>query len=109
MGASRADRLGRRWVDQLRRLTGRFPCIGDVRGRGLMVGVELVADRSARWAYPYEEAVGDCVCVAVRKRGVILRPLGDVVVLMPPLSVTPDEIDLLVGATAEAIREVTET
>jgi adenosylmethionine---8-amino-7-oxononanoate aminotransferase len=45
----------------------------------------------------------------VRKHGVILRPLGSVIVLMPPLSLRHDELDLLVNATARAIREVTET
>ena len=82
--------------------------VGEVRQRGLMVGIELVADRASREPFPYEAAVGDRVCRAVRRRGVILRPLGDVVVLMPPLSITIREIDLLVAATGEAIREVTE-
>jgi len=83
--------------------------VGDVRQRGLMAGVELVADRATRREYPYEAAVGDRVCSAVRQRGLILRPLGDVIVLMPPLSITLAEIDFLVEATAEAIREVTES
>jgi len=83
--------------------------VGDVRRKGLMVGIELVADCASREPYPYEVAVGDKVCAAVRQRGVILRPLGDVVVLMPPLSITLDEIDLLAGATGDAIREVTES
>jgi adenosylmethionine-8-amino-7-oxononanoate aminotransferase len=82
--------------------------VGDVRQRGLMVGLELVADRATKQRYPYEMAVGDRVCRAVRPHGLILRPLGDVVVLMPPLSITPDEIDFLVATTAAAIREVTE-
>jgi len=82
--------------------------VGQVRQRGLMVGIELVADKATKEPYPYERAVGDRVCAAVRPKGVILRPLGDVVVLMPPLSISNDEIDLLVGAAAEAIREVTE-
>ncbi|MBN2583512.1 MAG: adenosylmethionine--8-amino-7-oxononanoate transaminase [Planctomycetes bacterium] len=86
-----------------------MPHVGQVRQRGLMVGIELVADKVAKKPYPFEHAVGDKVCAAVRPKGVILRPLGDVVVLMPPLSITHDEIDLLVDAVAEAIREVTET
>jgi adenosylmethionine-8-amino-7-oxononanoate aminotransferase len=49
------------------------------------------------------------VAVAARSHGVIVRPLGDVVVLMPPLSVTLDEIDRLVGAVRDAITMVTET
>jgi adenosylmethionine-8-amino-7-oxononanoate aminotransferase len=78
----------------------------EIRQRGLMVGVELVRDRAARTPYAYEEAIGARVCQAVRRRGVILRPLGPVVVLLPPLSITDGEIDRLVDATAESILEV---
>jgi len=85
-----------------------FEHVGDIRQKGLMVGVELVADRETREAYPYQQAVGDKVCRAVRRHGLILRPLGDVIVLMPPLSITLDEIDFLVRTAATAIREVTE-
>jgi adenosylmethionine---8-amino-7-oxononanoate aminotransferase len=78
----------------------------EIRQRGLMIGIELVRDRATREAYPYEAAIGARVCLAMRKRGVILRPLGPVVVMMPPLSITDGEIDQLVRATAEAILEV---
>ncbi|HZR82110.1 MAG TPA: adenosylmethionine--8-amino-7-oxononanoate transaminase [Candidatus Binatia bacterium] len=82
--------------------------VGDVRRRGLMVGIELVADRARRTPHEAAARVGHRVCEAVRKRGVILRPLGNVVVLMPPLSLRADELDLLVDATVAAIREITE-
>jgi adenosylmethionine-8-amino-7-oxononanoate aminotransferase len=81
--------------------------VGDVRRRGLMVGIELVADRATRTPYPSAARIGHRVCDAVRKHGVILRPLGSVIVLMPPLSLRHDELDLLVSSTASAIREVT--
>ena len=82
--------------------------VGEIRQKGLMVGIELVADRRTKEAYPYRQAVGDKVSMAVRRHGLILRPLGDVIVLMPPLSITLDEIDFLVETTAAAIGEVTE-
>lgn len=81
---------------------------GQIRQRGLMVGIELVRDRATNEEYPYEAAIGARVCLALRRRGIILRPLGAVVVLMPPLSITVPEIHELVDATAQAIREVTE-
>jgi adenosylmethionine-8-amino-7-oxononanoate aminotransferase len=71
-----------------------------------MVGVELVRDRETREPFDPAERVGHRVCMAIRKRGVILRPLGDVVVVMPPLSVTEAEIDHLVSALEASIREV---
>ncbi len=78
----------------------------EIRRRGLMVGVELVRDRATRAPYDYAETIGARVCMALRRRGVILRPLGPVVVMMPPLSIADDEIDHLVDATAESIVEV---
>ena len=52
--------------------------------------------RRARTPTPTKQAIGARVCMDLRKRGVILRPLGNVLVLMPPLSITDDEIDRLV-------------
>jgi adenosylmethionine-8-amino-7-oxononanoate aminotransferase len=73
--------------------------VGDVRLQGLMGGVELAPPEDGlRW--------GRRVCAAAVERGVLLRPLGDVVVLMPPLTVTDDEVDRIVDVLAEAIAEV---
>lgn len=83
--------------------------VGEIRQRGFMVGIELVVDRATREEYPYEAAIGARVCRTVRDHGVILRPLGSVIVLMPPLSTTEDELRMLVAATAASIRAETET
>jgi adenosylmethionine-8-amino-7-oxononanoate aminotransferase len=76
------------------------PNVGDIRQRGLMVGIELVADRVSADPFPTEAATGARVCAAARPAGVLLRPLGDVVVLMPPLSITEQEIETLVEAVS---------
>jgi adenosylmethionine---8-amino-7-oxononanoate aminotransferase len=78
----------------------------EIRQRGLMIGVELCRDRARREPYAFEDAIGARVCADIRKRGVILRPLGPVVVLMPPLSITDGEIDQLVAALRESIVEI---
>lgn len=76
-----------------------LPAVAAVRQRGLMVGVELAApDSGARW--------GRRVCAAAVRRGVLMRPLGDVVVLMPILTSTSDEIERIVSTLVEAITEV---
>jgi adenosylmethionine-8-amino-7-oxononanoate aminotransferase len=76
------------------------PAVGEVRLRGLMGGVELAPPRDGlRW--------GRRVCGAAVERGVLLRPLGDVVVLMPPLTTTADEVERIVAVLADAIDEVT--
>jgi adenosylmethionine-8-amino-7-oxononanoate aminotransferase len=100
--------LARSLGEKLEREVAPLAHVGDVRRRGLMTGIELVHDRATRAPYPSVARIGHRVCEAVRRHGVILRPLGPVIVLMPPLSLKLDELDLLVSATARAIREVTE-
>ena len=78
--------------------------VGDVRQKGFMVGIELVRDRRTKQAFPWEERIGVKVCQKVRERGVILRPLGNVIVLMPPLSITTQEIDKLLNAVYWGIK-----
>ena len=89
----------------LRPLVG-HPHVGDVRRRGLMVGVELVQDKAKRLDYPSEARMGMQVCRKVREFGVLLRPLGNVLVLMPPLSLTLEEAELLTRAVRESIDAV---
>jgi adenosylmethionine-8-amino-7-oxononanoate aminotransferase len=75
------------------------PAVAAVRQRGLMVGVELSPPGPGRrW--------GRRVCAAAVRRGVLLRPLGDVVVVMPPLTITADEIVRIVSTLADALAEV---
>lgn len=104
------DRLGPK-IARLERLLAAevtpLPHVADVRQRGAMAGIELAADAAERRPYPATDRIGARVTAAARRRGVIVRPLGDVVVLMPPLSITGDEIDRLVTAVRDAIAEVT--
>ena len=74
--------------------------MAEVRQRGFMVGIELAG-------FPVEARMGHQVTVAARRRGAIIRPLGDVVVLMPPLSIKPAEVDFLVDSVRESIVEAT--
>ncbi len=82
------------------------PNVGDIRQRGLMVGIELVADRATAESFPPEATTGARVCTAARASGVLLRPLGDVIVLMPPLSITHGEVDALVAAVSAGLAAV---
>jgi adenosylmethionine-8-amino-7-oxononanoate aminotransferase len=69
-----------------------LPHVGEVRQMGMMVGIELVEDRASRRGFDPGRRVGAVVCERIRARGVILRPLGDVIVINPPLAMP--EIDL---------------
>lgn len=80
--------------------------IGDIRQRGLMVGIEIVEDQQAKRPFPPEKKIGQRVVRETRKMGIIIRPLGDVIVLMPPLSSTQDEILNLVRSVKTAIETV---
>jgi adenosylmethionine-8-amino-7-oxononanoate aminotransferase len=91
-------------LDALREL----PAVGDVRQYGLAAGVELVADRDSKTPYPAAERRGMRVCRAAREHGVFLRPLGDVLVVMPPLTIADPELDLIGAALKAAIREACE-
>ena len=92
------------------RLAGlsRLAHVGDVRSCGMVGGIELVQDKKTREAYPWEEKVGVQVCREARKHGLFLRPLGNVIVVFPPLVITPDELKLLFDGVTAAIRTVTE-
>ena len=106
------DRLGAKIARLERLLTADvapLPHVADVRQCGVMIGIELAADTAERRPYPAADRMGARVTVEARRRGVIVRPLGDVVVLMPPLSITVDEIDRLVTVVRDAIATVTDT
>lgn len=85
-----------------------LPHVGEVRQRGLMVGIELVADPGTRRLFAPGLRMGRRVILEARRRGVVIRPLGDVIVLLPPLAVSEEEIDLLVDVTAASIAAATE-
>jgi adenosylmethionine---8-amino-7-oxononanoate aminotransferase len=76
-----------------------LPAVAEVRQRGFMVGIELVPGAAA-------ERRGHRVTLAARRRGAVIRPLGDVVVLMPPLAISEAELRGLVAITAASIAEV---
>jgi adenosylmethionine-8-amino-7-oxononanoate aminotransferase len=81
--------------------------VGEVRFRGLVAGIDLVAEKSPRRAFPWQEQRGMKASLAARKHGAILRPLGDVVVIWPPLAISLDELDRLCRATEAGINEAT--
>jgi adenosylmethionine-8-amino-7-oxononanoate aminotransferase len=83
------------------------PIVGDIRQKGTMVGIELVRDRATAEPFPAARRMGHQVTLAARKRGVILRPLGDVVVLMPAPAMPADLIDRLCDVAIESIEEAT--
>lgn len=80
-----------------------IPIVGDVRGCGFMWGIELVKDKKKKIPFHIDERVGHRVCMEMRKRGVILRPLGDVIVVLPPLSITKKEFQAMMEPLFEIL------
>jgi len=81
--------------------------VGDVRQCGMAAGIELVRDKESKEPYAWEERVGMNVCREARKYNLFLRPLGNVIVIFPPLSITENEIELLLNGVEKSIRSVT--
>jgi adenosylmethionine-8-amino-7-oxononanoate aminotransferase len=85
----------------------RLEHVGNIRQCGLAAGIELVEDAATRLSYPWEQKVGVRVCLEARKHGVFSRPLGNTVVVFPPLSISPDELEFLLDGLERSILHVT--
>ncbi len=81
--------------------------VGEVRQKGFMVGIELVKDKKTKEPYPLEDKIGIKVILKAREMGLIIRPLGNVIVLMPPLSISLEELGRMVGIVKWAIEKAT--
>ena len=77
--------------------------VSDVRQTGMILAIEMAKDKKTREPFPWQERRGRRVYLHALERGVLLRPLGDVIYFMPPYVVTPDEIDLLATVAREGI------
>lgn len=88
--------------DQFRKL----PAVGDIRQKGLMAGIELVREKKTRKTFEAKEKIGHSVILKAREKGAILRPLGPVIILMPPLAIRETELKRLLDITCQSIEEV---
>lgn len=83
--------------------------VGDIRQRGLLAGIELVRDRETGEPFPWEERVGQQVCDYAAEQGVWIRPLGSIVVIIPPLAISIEQLDAICLAVREGVEQVTTT
>ncbi len=93
----------------LQALAQRFwehPAVGDVRCEGMICAIELVEDFATRRRFPADRRIGWQVCEAAKKHGLLTRPIGDVLVLMPPYCTTDDQLRSAVEALWLALNEV---
>ncbi len=84
------------------------PHVGEIRQKGLMVGIELVRDKESREPYDWEDRIGVLASLRARELGMLTRPLGNVIVFIPPLASNIAELDAMTDILVESIRHVTE-
>jgi adenosylmethionine---8-amino-7-oxononanoate aminotransferase len=84
---------------------GRFPHVVDVRQRGVMVGIELGKDRQTRATFDFAKRTGAMVCMKMRPKGLIIRPLGDILVLMPIPGMGHDVLHRMLDVVIETVGE----
>ncbi|MBW5468777.1 adenosylmethionine--8-amino-7-oxononanoate transaminase [Brevibacillus formosus] len=94
-------------LDQLLKPLRDLPHVGDIRQKGLMAGIELVRDKETKEPYHWNERIGVRVCQVAREKGLLTRPLGNVIVFIPPLVSTTQELADMIRILAESIQDVT--
>lgn len=87
---------------------GEMAHVGEARQRGMIVGIELMEDKERYIPYAWEKCMGAAVCMKARAHGLFIRPVGDVVVFMPPLCSTLEEISEMLQMIGDSIHEVTD-
>jgi adenosylmethionine-8-amino-7-oxononanoate aminotransferase len=70
----------------------------------MMAGIEIVKDKATKQSFPCENAIGAKLCAAMRPKGAMMRPLGDVVVLMPPVAIDPPTLSELLDIVTDALQ-----
>ena len=93
--------------DELKEFKG-LKHVSDIRNKGLMAGIDLKKDSNKNIAYELKERIGKKICDLARKEGVLIRPLGDTIVIMPPISINQKELKKLTKSIYKCIKIVTE-
>ncbi len=81
-----------------------LPFVGNVRNCGLMGAIEIVKDKTTKDSFPQEHSIGDKLCLSMRPKGAILRPLGDCIIIMPPVAIDSDLLEKLLEIIFETIK-----
>lgn len=100
-----AGKVGGQMLEQLQPLTERYAVVGEVRGKGLMIAVDLVADKVTREPLDPANGLASRIAEQARRAGVLVRPIGNKIVMSPPLTLTADEATLMVDALDSALAD----
>jgi len=91
-------------IDKYLQKISDYDFVGDTRQCGMMAGIELIEDKKNKKNFETTQQIGAKVCQLLRTKGVILRPLGDVIVIMPPLSIKKEQLEELLMVVDEGIK-----
>ena len=94
-------------ADRLARFRDR-PHVGDVRQCGLIAGIELVADRGTKQPFEWSEQIGASICRMAREFGLLIRPIGDILIVMPPLAISVEQLGEMLDVMERCLVAVTE-
>ncbi len=103
-----ATKMGARLIKGLEDLPNWSSLAGEVRGKGLMVGVDMVADKATREPIDPGKGQGEMVAAFAREEGVIVRPAGPNIILSPPLTIDADGVDKIIDGLTKAFRKYEE-
>ena len=106
---ARTRRLENRFLGGLRDIAGKNPIVGEVRGRGLLAGVELARDTTGKKPFPRELKVGATAQTIGEKHGLMFRAIGDTLAFCPPLIISEAEIDELLARLDATLTETRRT
>ena len=97
-------------IELLARKLNRFrqhPNVGDVRQKGMIAGIELVADRATKAEFEWADQVGSRICRLARSHGLLIRPIADVLIVMPPLAISVEQLGEMLDVMWRCLVEVT--
>lgn len=104
-----AGRMGARLIEALRPAAEWSSVVGEVRGKGLMVGLDLVADKQTRAPLDPATGIGERISALARQEGAIVRAAGPTIILSPPLTISAEEVDMLASTLMSALRRLEDT
>ncbi|MGX1174567.1 aminotransferase class III-fold pyridoxal phosphate-dependent enzyme [Pseudomonas sp. R151218B TE3479] len=100
-----AGKVGAQLLEHLQPLTERYAVVGEVRGKGLMIAVDLVADKVTREPLDPANGLASRIAEHARRAGVLVRPIGNKIVMSPPLTLTSDEAAMMVSVLDSALAD----
>jgi putrescine---pyruvate transaminase len=101
-----AAKQGAHLLEMLRPFVNRYQAVGDVRGKGLLIGLDLVSDKTTRAPLDMMSGYAAAVCDVARQHGALVRPMGPLIAVAPPLVVERPQLDAIVSALAAGFEQV---